>query len=162
MIDCFFESGKKVQLRHVTVDAIALNTDQTQVLLIKRSPQMVQPNKYALPGGFLDRDETLAQGVLRELQEETGYTGQILTPFCIVDTPQRNDENRQNINFVFLIKVDRQTSQPDPHEISSVHWFPLKKLPPASQFAFDHHRLLSLYLQHRKKPFSPLPFFVSS
>ena len=160
MITCSFESGKKVHLRHVTVDAIALNTDQTQLLLIKRAPNMFQPNKYALPGGFLERDETLAQGVLRELQEETGYIGQILTPFCIVDSLHRND-GCQNLTFVFLVQVDRQTSQPDPYEISSIHWFPFKKLPPPSQIAFDHHRLINLYLQHRQKPFSPLPFFVS-
>jgi ADP-ribose pyrophosphatase YjhB (NUDIX family) len=36
-------------------------------------------NGSGLPGGFLDRDETLAEGILRELREETGWKGRVLS-----------------------------------------------------------------------------------
>lgn len=53
------------------VDAIV--TDGTRVVLIRRAKD---PRKgmLALPGGFLDADETPEQAALRELKEETGLT----------------------------------------------------------------------------------------
>ena len=44
-----------------------------QILLIKRKNQPYR-NHWALPGGYLDQDETTAQGALRELKEETGLS----------------------------------------------------------------------------------------
>lgn len=53
----------------MAVDAVVVQSGH--VLLIERGrPPGV--GKLALPGGFLDPDETLLQGALRELQEETG------------------------------------------------------------------------------------------
>ena len=50
------------------MDAIVIQSGH--VLLVKRR---ASPGKglYALPGGFLDPDETLKSGMIRELREET-------------------------------------------------------------------------------------------
>ncbi len=69
MLTCFFENNAKASLRHVTVVAIIIR--DRKILLVKRAARFLEGGKYCLPGGFLDRDETMAQGVAREVREET-------------------------------------------------------------------------------------------
>ena len=52
-----------------SITGIIFNTDRTKVLLIKRRDVPV----WVLPGGGLEANETPEQGVIRELEEETGY-----------------------------------------------------------------------------------------
>jgi 8-oxo-dGTP diphosphatase len=154
MITCLFENGRKTSLRHVTVDALFV--DHQKVLLVKRSENLLlEGGKYALPGGFLNRDETLAQGVLRELKEETGYQGRIISLFRVNSRPERRGEDRQNVTFVFLIEPVKQESQPDA-EVQSIHWFALNNLPDPSEIAFDHWENIKLYRAYQNSP-RPLP-----
>ena len=106
MIECTLESGRKATpgFRHVTVGVIAFNSDN-QVLLIKRSKKYSRPGKYSVPGGFLDRDETASVAALRELKEESGYEGELIALFHLNDYPNRPNEDRQNIDFIYLAKV---------------------------------------------------------
>ena len=55
-------------VQFLTVDSVVIQNGH--ILLIQRK---TQPGKdlWALPGGFLNEDETLREGVLRELKEET-------------------------------------------------------------------------------------------
>jgi len=57
------------------VAALVINHDN-QLLLVKRA---VEPAKgqWCLPGGFIEIDESIEEGVLRELEEETGIKGEI-------------------------------------------------------------------------------------
>lgn len=144
MINCTFENGNKASLRHVVVDAICLKNNK--ILLVKRGPKYSNPGKYALPGGFLERDETTEEATLRELKEETGYTGKIIKLVKVLDDPNRKNEDRQNVSFIYLINVGDKIGQSD-DEIDSVHWFPLDQLPKADDFAFDHFEILKSYLK---------------
>ncbi len=65
-----------------TVGVVCLRGDQ--VLLIKRGNPPRQ-GQWSLPGGRLEWGETLTQGALRELAEETGVTAQILGLIDVVD-----------------------------------------------------------------------------
>ncbi len=58
--------------------------------------------KFTIPGGFLDRNENIEQGTLRELKEETGYEGKIICLFHINDNPTRPKEDRQNVDFIYM------------------------------------------------------------
>lgn len=152
VITCLFENNYKAYLRHVTVDAIV--TNKSKILLVKRSSQThEEPDKYALPGGYLDLNETAQQAVLRELKEETGYQGKVLTLFQVNDNPHRTNVKLQNVNFVFLVvPVEKQLYED--REIKSVHWLKLDALPSENQFAFDHFETIQLYLQYEEKLFS--------
>lgn len=141
MINCEFEDGKKANLRHVTVDAIAVKDGK--ILLVSRGQALTQGGKYAFPGGYLDRGETPEQAALRELREETGYEGSIKRLVTILADPKRDD--RQNVSFVFEIHVGERTGEPD-SESSRVDWIELKALPDKEQFAFDHFDVLRNFL----------------
>lgn len=154
MIKCVFENGNKASLRHVTVDALIEKNGQ--ILLVKRSPNyFIEPGKYALPGGYLERDESASQAVVREVQEETGYQSQVKALFRVIDQPRLKGDDRQNVGYFFIVKVLSQIQSPD-SEITSIHWFNLEKLPSASTVGFDHYDNLKLFLSYLKKPF-PLP-----
>lgn len=165
MITCQFEDGNKIYLRHVVVENIVIN-DKNQILLVKRAKDTLQGGKFAFPGGYMERDERISESLLRELKEETGYTGEIISLFTIIDSPDRKavgtikgqmiDES-QNIALAFIVKAKEKIGDFD-HEIEEITWFDLDKLPPEEQFAFDHYETLQLYLSYLKNP-KNLPIF---
>jgi 8-oxo-dGTP diphosphatase len=155
MIICQFESGNKAKLRHVVFDALCVRNNK--ILLIKRTRYLREGGKYAFPGGFLERNETIKEGVLREFREETGYKGEIIKLFRIVDAPQRKGEDWQNIAFIYLVKFVKKVGQHD-EETAEVRWFALDKIPPKEKIAFDHWENIQLYLKWRKEKFK-LPIF---
>lgn len=142
MIDCEFENGGKARLRHAVAEAIVVKGGK--VLLAKRSLKLTEPNKWAIPGGFMDRDETIVHAVRREVLEETGWTIKEPTLFCIIDNPNRPNEDRQNIAFLFIAEAGQQSGEAD-EESSEVRWFELNNLPSDDQMAFDHAEDIKLY-----------------
>lgn len=146
MITCEYENNTKASLRHVTVDAIIIQNKN--ILLIKRAAHLINPNKYALPGGFLDRDETTEEGIKREIKEETGFDALEVKLFKVIDKPNRKGEDRQNVDFVFIVKVGEKVSESD-SEIKEVVWFDLNNLPGEEEFAFDHFETIQSFLNQK-------------
>jgi 8-oxo-dGTP diphosphatase len=150
MIKCILESGKEVSLRHVTVDALVVQ--DSKILLVKRAENsLLEGGKYALPGGYVDRNENLEQAIKRELNEETGYEVLDVILFRINDNPHRKGEDRQNIDFVYLVKNVKKVSESD-DEVSEVKWFELDHLPIEDKFAFDHYENIKMYLNYLSNP----------
>lgn len=156
MITCFFESGDKVSLRHITAGSILYKDNK--ILLVKRADFLLEGGKWCLPGGYLDRDETLEQGVLREVKEESGYEGKITGLLRINSNPNRPKEDRQNVDFVFLMEAGNNVQEPD-HESVEIKWFRLDDLPPVAEFAFDHYDNVILYKKYLQDKFA-LPVIV--
>ena len=79
----------------VTVDCVIFGFDGSslQVLLIERG---AEPFKgcWAFPGGFLNMDESAAEGAMRELEEETGLTGAYMEQFHTYSAPDRDPRER--------------------------------------------------------------------
>lgn len=159
MIYCSWEYNptEKISLRHVTVDAIVLDRKREKILLVKRSLKVSNSGKWALPGGYLDRNENTSEGALRELKEETGYEGKIISLFRVNDNPNRAGGDTQNVNFVYLVEAQDKTGEPD-IESSETKWFSFKDLPEEKDFAFDHYENIMLYLKHWETR-SSLPIF---
>ncbi len=156
MITCTFENGKEASLRHVVVHAIV--EKDGKLLLVKRSQKISEGGKWSLPSGFLDRDETAAQAVLRELKEETGWEGEAPSLFFIKTDPHRPHEDRQNVSFHFLVTPIRQVGEKD-WESTEVAWVPIPELPAGDTFAFDHGEAIAHYLRYRAQPFA-LPILI--
>ncbi len=156
MINCTFEDGNKASLRHVVVHAIVENDGK--ILLVKRKPHLLEGGKWGLPSGFLDRDETAEQGTLRELKEETGWEGEIISLFRINSNPNRPMEDRQNVVIEFTVKPLHKVSERD-NESTEVEWIPEDDIPNLGELAFDHGETIKLYLEYKKNPHA-LPLIV--
>lgn len=159
MIKCTFENGNIASpgLRHITVNAIVVMDNQ--VLLGLRADVkglgMSEVGKWALIGGFFDRDETIVQAVKREVMEESGWEVDNLQLFRINDNPNRPHEDRQNVDMIFIVSAIKQITKHD-DEVKELKWFPLDQLPSADQIAFDHGQDLQMYVNYLKNP-QPLP-----
>jgi 8-oxo-dGTP diphosphatase len=156
MITCTFESGGTGTLRHVTGAAFIFNQTNDQLLLAKRSGKYSEPFKWGPPGGYMSRDETTAEMVIRETLEETGWRIKATVLLRINDNPFRPKEDKQNVDFVYLGEAIEKTGDFDTEEIGEVQWFPLTALPPAGEMAFDHNENMQLALHYVKKQF-PVP-----
>lgn len=144
MIKCTFENGYQTSLRHVVVDAIAIN-NKNQLLLVKRAKHVFRGDKWGLPGGYLDRDETLKDAVMREVKEETNLKAKIIKLFKVIDNPNRRNEDRQGVCFVYIVSVTG-VPKPQESEVSEVKWFNIDNLPKEKDFAFDHLEIINSYL----------------
>jgi 8-oxo-dGTP diphosphatase len=148
MITCVFEDGGKGALRHVVVHAIVERDGK--LLLVKRAPKLLEGGKWSLPSGFLDRDETAEQCALRELREETGWSGEIVSFFRINTNPNRPHEDRQNVAIEYIVKAIKKVGEGD-WESTDIRWFPINELPSLDALAFDHGVSIGLYLDNRKQ-----------
>jgi mutator protein MutT len=156
MIKCTLENGHEASFRHVVVDVIVIN-DKNEILLVKRADNLLNGGKFAIPGGFVDRDETISDAGAREMLEETGYDVESLSLFRIIDNPNRPQEDRQNIAFVYIAKVKGGEKTLN-NEVSEISWFNVNQLPSKDQFAFDHYETIQLYLKYLNEKFD-LPIF---
>lgn len=62
---------EKRKVFKVSVEGLIYN-NKNEVLLMKRSPSIAYGNMYCLPGGHLENNETIVEGMIRELKEEIG------------------------------------------------------------------------------------------
>ena len=126
----------------VTLDAAVLRTpalEYPEILLIKRGNAPFS-GFWALPGGFMEMDETPLFGASRELSEETALYDLPLKPLFGCAEPGRDPRGR-TVTFVFgcLIR-DTNTRPKSGDDAAEVAWFPLNKLP---KMAFDHKTVIA-------------------
>jgi ADP-ribose pyrophosphatase YjhB (NUDIX family) len=95
----------------------------------------------------LDRDETLAEGILRELREETGWEGRVVSLLRINSRPDRPHEDRQNIAVDFIIEPLDKRGEPDA-DSTDVQWIPIDRVL-SLDLAFDHMDSVRSYLDAR-------------
>ena len=90
--------------KRITVRAVLLN-DKNEVALLHlvTDDDFGHRDCYELPGGGKKKKETFHQGVLREVLEETGYEGRVLT-FLGEVVDYYNLIHRENHNYYYLIK----------------------------------------------------------
>ncbi len=151
MIACRFEDGGEAFLRHVVVDTIVIRDGK--VLLVKRTKSLLEGGKWGLVGGYVERDETLQEAVKREVFEEAGWRVIDISLFRIKDKPDRPNEDRQNIAFVFICTADKEEGKMD-WESDEIRWFALDKIPAKDELAFDHPEDLNLYMKYLNKEIS--------
>ena len=125
----------------LTVDCIIFGLDESsrlKVLLIQRAKEPFK-NHWALPGGFVDENETLEAAALRELQVETGVSDVFIEQLFTFGTPGRDPRGRVvTVAYYALINLAEHKIGADT-DAQDVKWFPINELPP---LAFDHAEIL--------------------
>lgn len=80
----------------------AVVVDRNRVLLVQRGREPLK-GKWSLPGGMLELGESLADGVAREVQEETGLNVEVLELIDLLDRIHRESDlegNRVKYHYV--------------------------------------------------------------
>ena len=124
----------------LTVDAIVLAKEKSKeyVLLIERGAEPFL-NKWALPGGFVNLDETLENACRRELMEETGLKIEKMSQFKAFDDIYRDPRHR-TISVVFWAEVNKRSKVRGNDDAANAKWFQVDSLP---GLAFDHQKILA-------------------
>lgn len=134
----------------VTVDAVVVAHDH--VLLVQRGRR---PGKglWALPGGFLDPNETLVEACIRELREETNIdveSSALAQSICatrIFDDPQRSLRGR-TITHAYLMELDIVPALPSVaggDDAACARWVPFDCVQRRELFE-DHYGILQAML----------------
>lgn len=122
----------------VTADCVVITKEDTpQVLLIQRG---FEPFKgcWAIPGGFMNMDETTEQCAIRELEEETGLKISDVRQIGAFSKVDRDPRGR-TITVAHLAIVDAPLEVKGLDDAAKAQWFPLAALP---SLAFDHADIL--------------------
>jgi 8-oxo-dGTP diphosphatase len=126
----------------VTVDVVifTLQHHELHVLLVQRK-RWPHEGRWALPGGFINIDESLEQAARRELEEETGVRDIYLEQLYTFGDPKRDPRTRViSVAYIALVSADKQTLRVS-DESTDVRWFPVRRLP--GPLAFDHDTILA-------------------
>jgi 8-oxo-dGTP diphosphatase len=124
----------------LTVDVVLVTRGENpRALLIKRKGEPFA-GAWALPGGFVEEGERLADAARRELKEETGVQLDDLEQLYAAGDPGR-DPRGWTVSVVFLARIDPDKAKAVAgDDAADVGWFPLAA-PPA--MAFDHAIMLA-------------------
>jgi len=137
----------------VTVDAVVVQSGH--VLVVKRG-DMPGKGLWALPGGFLNQGETMVDGALRELREET----KIKVPLPVLrgsiresktfDAPNRSQRGR-TITQAFFIDLGFSLDMPKvkgSDDAEKAFWLPFNEIIGSRHLFFeDHFHIISYFLK---------------
>ena len=128
----------------LTTDALVFvkQEAQTFVLLIQRGREPFK-DKWALPGGFIEMDETLEAACKRELEEETGLLVTKMTQFKTYDAINRDPRHR-TISVVYAAKLGEKKKVIGSDDAAKADWFSIEDLP---ELAFDHNIILKEFFR---------------
>ncbi|HZS07361.1 MAG TPA: NUDIX domain-containing protein [Blastocatellia bacterium] len=144
----------------LTVDCVIfgldLDEESLKVMLIERDLKPFE-GRWAIPGGFVRRGESLEEAALRELKEETGITNVFLEQLYTFGDPKR-DPRGWVVSVAYYALVS-----PEQHHIVAAtdarraEWFPVTKLP---ALAFDHDEIMRVALERvrGKLTYAPIGF----
>jgi len=124
----------------VTVDIVLVTREpKPRVLLIRRKHEPFA-GMWALPGGFVDKDEAMEDAARRELSEETRVRVAKLEQLQTFGDAGR-DPRGWTISVVFFARVSASAPKAQGgDDAAEASWHLLERLPP---LAFDHAKILA-------------------
>ena len=128
----------------VTVDVVLIRESMSEkkILLIQRKKEPFQ-NQWALPGGFVDENEDLADAAKREMLEETGIQVDEIEQLKAFGKPGR-DPRGHMVSVAFLVTVNpKNLNAKAADDALDAKWFSVNDLP---KLAFDHEEIISFAL----------------
>ena len=113
-----------------------------QIVLIERKNE---PRGFALPGGFVDEYEWIADAAVREAKEETKLDVEIVELFHVYSNPER-DKRMHTVSTVFIAKATGTPVGAD--DAARAFACKLDALP--KDLVFDHEVILADYVTYKR------------
>ncbi|HEX6709163.1 MAG TPA: NUDIX hydrolase [Rubrobacter sp.] len=106
------------------------------VVLIRRGSEPFK-GQWALPGGFVEKGETVEEAARREAAEETGLAVEISRLVGVYSDPDR-DPRGHNVSVAFLAQVlsGQMQAASDASEVGVLD-------PATVELAFDHRQIIA-------------------
>ncbi|MEU4898592.1 NUDIX domain-containing protein [Streptomyces sp. NPDC044780] len=153
-MDDWLKDSTEVEASWVTVDLLIFTVrgDQLMVLLIDRgvAPFLGRP---ALPGGYVQKTETLREGALRELWEEAGIDGSRLhlEQLGAYGDPGRDPRGRV-VTIAYLALGPELPTPVGGTDARRAYWAPVSQvINGAQELAFDHPAILADALEEIRR-----------
>lgn len=121
------------------------------VLLCKRA---IEPRRgfWTVPAGFMELDETVEQGAVRETWEEARARVEVLAPYSLFNLPHVNQ-----VYLIFRARLIRPEFEPGP-ESEDVGLFDEDSIPWGDLAFGTVRQTLRFYVEDRKRGRYPLRF----
>jgi 8-oxo-dGTP diphosphatase len=153
-VDEWLKDSDEVEPSWVTVDLaiFTVRGDQLMVLLVERG---LEPfvGRSALPGGYVQKDETLREGALRELWEEAGIDGRLLhlEQLGAYGDPDRDPRGRV-VTVAFLALGPDLPVPVGGTDAERAFWAPVAEVNQGTgELAFDHAVILADALEEIRR-----------
>jgi 8-oxo-dGTP diphosphatase len=111
-----------------------------------------EPRGFALPGGFVDEGEWVADAAVREAKEETGLDVEVIELFHVYSDPAR-DPRKHTVSTVFIGRASGEPTGGD-DAARCVVCTP-DELP--GKLVFDHGLIVSDYVVYKRSGKRPPP-----
>ena len=124
------ENGEELWISRsvVVICVVARITDENKIEILaeKRGPLVSATGQWCFPCGYLDYDEDLTDAVIREVQEETGYTLE-RKDVNFIDINSKPEGKKQNVGIRHIAFIDNDKKQIsdfelDTNEVTELKW----------------------------------------
>jgi len=133
---------------HIISALFTVDMGVTKVLLIKRSNEPYK-NMWALVGGALYNNETLEEGMAREINEKTGIDNVEVEMFEIFSKVDRSPVQRMiAVGYIGVIDVDKVEILRQTMNTSDCDWVPIDLI---KDLAYDHNEILDEAIKSLKQ-----------
>lgn len=125
---------------HIISSIFTVDKGVTKVLLIKRSNEPYN-GMWALVGGALYNNETLEEGIAREIYEKTGINNIEVDVFGLFSKIDRSPFQRMvAVGYLGVIDIDKVGLLKKTMNTSDSDWIPISLI---DKLAYDHNEILS-------------------
>lgn len=101
-------------------------------LLVARRAKEPAKGTLDLPGGFVDMDETIEEGMAREIREETGLEVRAMSYlFSLPNLYEYSGMGIHTLDMFFRVEVDADAVPRADDDAATLQWIPLKDVDPA-------------------------------
>lgn len=111
-----------------------------------------EPHGLAIPGGFVDEGELIADAAVREAKEETGLDVELVELFHVYSDPRR-DPRQHTVSTVFIARA--QGSPRGGDDAARCIVCPPDALP--GPLVFDHALIVADYVTYKRTGKRPPP-----